>query len=360
MVEPALDSTGVPYASPVVEPCRFFPLIRELGRDPTTLAGNAAILYNFSMPDRKRTSGLDWEDVRYFVALARHRSLSAAARSLRVNHATVSRRVAGLEAALGCALFDRGLDGYVLTHDGKAVLDQAVAMEEAASAVLRRVNTSSELTGLVRLTSGRTLAEWFLVERLDGLRSRHPTIDIELVGDVRLLSLARREADIALRFGAPKSSETAARRVGTITFGLFVASSLRDEPNAMARLPLIGFDREEVSIAEAEWLERSFPGRRFAFRGSQPAQAAAARAGFGVALLPRYLAAGDPRLAEIVSDIPLLQREIWLLIRPELKTVRRIRAVADYLIEVFRREPRYFARTPEHVERERPQARSLR
>lgn len=122
-------------------------------------------------------------------------------------------------------------------------------------------------------------------------------------GDVRLLSLARREADLALRFGKPKSSELAARRVGTIFFGLYVAPALRCEPEAAARLPLIGFDKEGESIAEAGWLSRYFPGRQFSFRGnSQVAQAGAARAGFGVALLPRYLAADDPRLAEVACQ----------------------------------------------------------
>jgi DNA-binding transcriptional LysR family regulator len=185
------------------------------------------------------------------------------------------------------------------------------------------------------------------------LRRRYPAIDVELIGDVRLLSLARREADLALRFGSPKSSELAARRVGTVFFGLYVASSLRDELDAAARLPLIGFDKEDDWIAEAKWLEQHFPGRRFAFRGnSQTAQAAAARAGFGVALLPRYLAADDPRLAEAPCDIPLLQREIWLLIRPDLTRVPRVRAVADYLVEVFRRERQHFAGPPEFSERE--------
>eukprot|EP00456_Euglypha_rotunda_P078887 TRINITY_DN75617_c0_g1_i1.p1 TRINITY_DN75617_c0_g1~~TRINITY_DN75617_c0_g1_i1.p1 ORF type:complete len:173 (-),score=29.95 TRINITY_DN75617_c0_g1_i1:10-528(-) len=152
------------------------------------------------MPDRKRTSDLDWEDVRYFVALARHRSLSATARALRVNHATVSRRVTSLEALLGKTLFDRTAGSYALTQDGKVLLEDAMAMDKAALAVLRRLDENTELGGLVRLTAGRTLAEWFLVDRLYGLHQKHPAIDVEVVGDVRLLSLARREADIALRF----------------------------------------------------------------------------------------------------------------------------------------------------------------
>src|SRR4051794_31857665 len=105
------------------------------------------------MPDKKRTV-MDWEDVRYFVALARHGTLSAAARGLRVNHATVARRVASLETLLGRALFDRRAKGYVLTAEGKAVLDEARAMDEAALAVLRRLDSGTELSGPVRLAMG--------------------------------------------------------------------------------------------------------------------------------------------------------------------------------------------------------------
>src|SRR2546427_11510443 len=98
------------------------------------------------MPDKKRTGRLDWEDVRYFVALARHGTLSATARALRVNHATVARRIASLETLLGRTLFDRRAKGYVLTAGGKAVLDGANAMDEAALSILRRLDAGPELS----------------------------------------------------------------------------------------------------------------------------------------------------------------------------------------------------------------------
>src|SRR3954454_4330503 len=102
------------------------------------------------MPDKKRTV-MDWEDLRYFVALARHVTLSAAARELRVNHATVARRVASLETLLGRPLFDRRAKGYALTAEGKSVLDEARPMEEAALSVLRRLDSGTELSGSVCL-----------------------------------------------------------------------------------------------------------------------------------------------------------------------------------------------------------------
>src|SRR3954468_12446188 len=106
------------------------------------------------MPDKKRTA-LDWEDVRYFVALARYGTLSATARGLRVNHATVARRVSSLETLLRRPLFDRRADGYALTAEGKAVLDEACSMDEAALAVLHRLDAGTELNGPVRVTAGR-------------------------------------------------------------------------------------------------------------------------------------------------------------------------------------------------------------
>jgi molybdenum-dependent DNA-binding transcriptional regulator ModE len=95
------------------------------------VAAGAAILYIFTMPDRKRTPDLDWQDVRYFVALARYGTLAATARTLRVNHATVARRIENLEALLGSALFERRPEGYTITVEGKAVLAEAAAMDEA-------------------------------------------------------------------------------------------------------------------------------------------------------------------------------------------------------------------------------------
>jgi DNA-binding transcriptional LysR family regulator len=293
------------------------------------------------MPDRKRAANLDWEDVRYFVALARHGSLSATARALRVNHATVARRVEDLEALLGRALFERRPNGYALTAEGKAVLDEANLMDEAALSVLRRLDAGTELNGLVRLTSGRVLAESFLIDRLTGFHERYPAIDIELIGDPRVRSLARREADIALRFGSPKDSELIARRVAKLAFGLYVSPAYQKKLRAGEVPAFIGFGEEGDFIAEAELLARRFGDRRFSFRtNSQAAQAAAARAGYGVALLPRYLAVDDPELVQISLGERLPERGVWLLTRRDLAKVPRIRAVADYLVEIFRRDRR--------------------
>jgi DNA-binding transcriptional LysR family regulator len=296
------------------------------------------------MPDKKRTAELDWQDIRYFVALSRHGSLSATARALRVNHATVARRVENLETRLGRPLFERRPDGYALTAQGRAVLDAASAMDEAALSVLRRLDTGAELKGLVRLTAGRTLSDGFLIDRLDKFHVRYPAVDLELIGEARIMSLARREADIALRFGTLKDSDLIARRIGTIAFGLYASPACRDRIKAGAMPAFIGFDEDGDSIAEASWLTRQFGDARFSFRtNNQMSQAAAARAGYGVALLPRYLAARDPGVVQVALGKRLPTRDVWLLMRRELQRVPRVRAVADYLVELFRREQRLLA-----------------
>lgn len=289
------------------------------------------------MPDKKRTA-LDWEDVRYFVALARLGTLSATARSLHVNHSTVARRIASLEEMLGKPLFERRSYGYALTTVGKAVLDDAGTMERGALAVHQRLQSGTELNGLVRVTAGRTLAERFIVDRLGQFRERHPQIDLEVISENLVVSLARHEADIALRFGKQKDSALLARHIGTVTLGLYASRDYLDRHDARAPV-LIGYDDKSDFIPEASWLNHTFSGHRFAFRiTSQSAQAAAARAGFGIALLPRFIAANDPELVPIPLKVHLPERPVWLMLRRDLRRVPRVQAVADYLIDLFRRE----------------------
>jgi DNA-binding transcriptional LysR family regulator len=249
-----------------------------------------------------------------------------------------------LEALLGRPLFDRRADGYTLTAEGKAVLEEARSMDEGALSVLRRLDAGTELNGMVRLTAGRVLAERFLIERLKAFHERYPGIDLEVIGGSRVVSLARREADVALHYGSPKDSELVARRVGKIAFGLYASPAYRARLKAGDAPAFIGFDQDSDFIAEAGWLAREFPDRRFSIRtGSQTTQAAAARAGFGVALLPRYVAADDHGLVQVLPGQRLPERELWLLIRRDLKKVPRVRAVADYLTAVFRSERRVLA-----------------
>ncbi|MBP2231432.1 DNA-binding transcriptional LysR family regulator [Azospirillum agricola] len=278
---------------------------------------------------------MDWDDLRVFLELARAGSLSAAARSLRLSHATVGRRLAALEAALGRTLMERRPDGYVLTGDGEAARALAEAMDEAALAIRRREGlgegSGGGLTGLVRLTMTQALADRFLIPRLGPLRAAHPGLDLEVITDNRVLSLARREADLAIRLARPQQGELIGRRLATLGYGLYAAP---DAPDA-----LIAYDETLADLPEARWLARHGGGRRVALRtNSVQGQLAAAVAGFGMAFLPCLLADGVPGLERRPLPGPPLVREAWLLVHRDRKDVPRVRAVMETIVAVFEAE----------------------
>lgn len=304
------------------------------------MAGLSEIVYICDMPVQKR-SDPSWEDLRYFLALARHGSLSAAARALKVSHATVARRVASLEAALQAPLFDRRADGYAPTARGRRVEVLARTMEEAAQASADMAVVDAGLSGLVRLTMAGSMAERFVADRLGDFHKQHPRIDLEIVVESRVISLSRREADIAVRFGRPKDSELLARRLSSVAFSFYASRSYAKALGKNPSPAMIGFDDESNFIADAAWLNREFPQARFIVRtNSQATQAAAARAGLGVAQLPLHVGGDDPRLVPVKLAKNPPDREIWMLLRKDVARLPRVRAVADYLAAMFRRDRR--------------------
>jgi DNA-binding transcriptional LysR family regulator len=282
------------------------------------------------MADKKHTAPFDWEDVRYFLALVRAGSLSGAARALHVNHATVARRIGGLEAALRRVLFDRRAEGYGLTAHGQAALETALAMERSAFG-LAESGTNDGLQGVIRVTTVRSLADLFLVDRLGDLHKQHPGITLEIVTDVRLMSLARREADIALRLGRPKDSGLVGRKLADVHYAFYAAPGVTGNTSA----PLITYDLDSDGIIEAEWMNRHYGGRPASFRSnSNEAQAAAARVGFGVAMLPRYMGDTDEKLRRVSFGSVHPARELWLLSPRELTRVPRVRVVLEAITRI--------------------------
>ncbi|MGQ9370295.1 LysR family transcriptional regulator [Azospirillum sp. A39] len=285
------------------------------------------------MADRIRRAPLDWDDLRYFLAVVRRGTLSAAARALGVNHATVSRRIASLETALGRTLFERRADGFVLTADGEAVLAGASVMADTADGIAGG-GAAGEPVGWVRVATTRTLADVFLVPRLAPLALRHPALGIEVLADSRNLSLSRREADLALRWARPRDGELVARRVATVAHRLYGTpdGSVTGPP------PVVTYDEDGADLPEARWLRATWPSARIAFRSnSLAAQAAAVGAGLGVAVLPCFLA-DAMGLAPCPAPPPPSRppsREVWMLARRDVLRLPRVRAVADAIVAVF-------------------------
>src|SRR5215831_14410759 len=165
-----------------------------------------------------------WDDVRFFLAVAREGGLSAAARLLDVGHVTVARRIAGLEKRLGAKLLVRTPDGVAITPLGQAILGQSSAMEGAALELERVAAGRETLTaGTVRLTATEALARRVVVPAMAALRERHPELQVVLLTGVHSLDIARREADLAVRFARPASPGLVCRGLGEVGFSLYAS-----------------------------------------------------------------------------------------------------------------------------------------
>ncbi|MCG7389663.1 LysR family transcriptional regulator [Pantoea sp. ACRSB] len=293
------------------------------------------------MSDKKRTE-LDWQDVRIFLALARCGSLSAAARMLSVNHATIARRLHSLEESLGEKLVERRPDGYVLTPAGTHVLEAASDMEQAAQ-VLRRGSQDGTPSGLIRISSSPGLTGGFLVSRLPVLTARYPKLDIDLAPVLRSVSLERHEADIAIRFDKPKDGDIIARPLATVGYGFYGTEEACRTAEAGSNLVLIGFNEADSYLSQSTWVTKHFPRTRIAFRAKdQFLQSIAARSGVGLALIPHYIGRADPmlRICDLSAVPP--SREVYLLTRSRDRKDASIRMVADAVAEMFEQERELF------------------
>lgn len=289
---------------------------------------------------------LEWDDVRIFLAIARHGSLTAAARAVRVTQPTMGRRLEVLEDRLGVRLFERTPTGAVLTEFGASVLPDAERMELAALSLERRVaGRDTGLEGIVRLTC----VDWFgvhvLAPVIAGFASQYPSITIELAADARVYNLARRETDIAIRFTGFDQNGVIQRRVGDIAYGLYAASDylgrcgMPDFAKGCSGHTLITMHEEASHLAEVRWLlEKAAPQARIGFRSSsRDAQEKAALAGVGLAILPRCMADQRPQLQRLAPKSPPPGREIWLGYHEDMRETPRIRAVANFIADALRR-----------------------
>lgn len=287
------------------------------------------------MSQKSRTV-LDWDDLRYVLALARHKNLSATARALRVTHATVARRIEAAELSFGREFFAKRSDGYTLTKDGEAIVEKLMEMETAALGVGDALVASDRPAGIVRITTIRSFADFVLSEALSDLRLTAPDLTIEILTDMRVLSIAQRDADIALRLGTPKSSDLVGKKVGEVSYNYFAIPAVIETWTNGEPVPLIGYDESSSFTAEFKWLEQHHPNHVYSFRSnSNYAQASAAAGGLGVALLPTYLGRHFSHLSSLNFGPPMPNRDIWLLTRSDLTNVPRVRLTIDHLTTVL-------------------------
>lgn len=276
---------------------------------------------------------MDWEDLRHFAALATGGSLSAAARALGVEHATVARRVAALEQALGLKLVDRRGRRLALTAEGERIAALAERMAGDAQAMRRLADGArSDIAGTVTISAPPALAVLVLAPVLATLRRRHPALTLTLLGEVRSASLERREADIAVRMSRPTEGDLTARKLAPLPFHLYATPAYL-AATAPPDWVFIGSAAPLDRSPQQQVLEGLAAGRPTVFHGNTvEIQQAAAASGMGVALLPDFMAADDPRLAAVPGP-PVLSRDMWLVVHSDMTASAPIRATLRCLRE---------------------------
>jgi len=286
----------------------------------------------------------NWDDLRFFLAVARSGGLSAAARDLHVNQSTVFRRVAQLEERLDARLFDRQARGYALNAVGEEMLGLALRVEEDVLSLSRAVQGADhQLRGTVRVTTVLELLER-IAPYLARFRADHPGIEIEVNTDQRVYSLTKREADVAIRPGGPPTEpDVVGRRLVRSTTAFYASPKYledRDVPRDIGALEghdLIGFPRG-----------RSVPGPArdddIVFRAdSMTAQAIAAAAGIGVARLPTFQGDHHPGLVRLFHPPTDGDYHLWLLIHADLRQTARVRAFVDFIAAAVAADAASFA-----------------
>lgn len=288
-----------------------------------------------------------WDDIHYFLELARRGRLAATARKLSVAHTTVLRRIATLEKCLDRKLFKRSEAGLLLTESGLELLAYAETMEGAAHAIAKHAGERNQPAGSVRVAMMEGMVSTFFVPRMLNFQISNPGIVIELVTMLQVANLSKREADISIGFVRPTGARLITRRVSGCSVHLYAADGYlakHGRPKSVAELSkhqFVDYIDDIIFLPQLRWFRDSVDQKCVVFRSSSPmAQLAAVRSGIGIGMFPDYMverANLTPILPEKVAD----QRELWLTTHEDLRNVPRVRAVFDYIKELFVQERAY-------------------
>lgn len=281
-----------------------------------------------------------------FLALARFRNLSAAARALDVNHTTVGRRIRALEDHLSQRLFQRTRLGFLLTEAGHTLLRHAEGMEEYAHSISRELTSSAEAPGgVVRLATMEALGSLYLAPQMAALYRQQPSVRVELVTASHWINLSKREADILISFPKPQGRRISVNKIGEFTLHLYATPAYlkkRGTPriiNDLKQHRLIDYIDELVQISAVRWLSDMIQEPPADFRStSLVAQYHAAAAGLGIAMLPTFVAGRDKRLVRVLEKTVAVKRDFWLAVHQDLLHLVRVREVMSFLTRLIEQD----------------------
>jgi DNA-binding transcriptional LysR family regulator len=284
---------------------------------------------------------MDWDNLRYFLELARSGTLVSASRRLGVDHTTVARRIQALEKEVGTALFSRESGGHRLTESGRRLQPQVEAMESAFLAVESATPPATAgLSGLVRIGVTEGFGTVVLAPQLARFAQQHPALVIDLLAMPRLVHLSRREADIVISLERPARGPVVVTKLCDYTLHLYASAGyLAAHPPIAAREDLrghtfISYVDDLLFSKELQYLDELYRPDSFALRSTSIlAQHRAVAGGAGIAVLPAFLAEGDAQLQRVLPGQANFTRSFWMSIPAEIKHLARMQAVWRFLRE---------------------------
>ncbi|NBF05959.1 LysR family transcriptional regulator [Pseudomonas sp. Fl5BN2] len=288
---------------------------------------------------------MNWDDLRFFIAVANANNITDAGQALKVSASTVSRKILVLEEALNTLLFLKTTQGYFLTEAGHALLPMALEAEERFTLMARQMSQpGARMAGVVRIDCPELMGSHLIIPALAQFRSRHPQISFDFVNSARSVKLTQSHSDLLLRLHRPEAGNFTLRRVGELTQALFCSPGYAaihgcpSEPAQLREHALIGWNEALAHLPLARWLDRLSAGQPLWMRTSNlEAQLKAVQADLGIAALPAYIA--EPLgLCRVLPETPAHRADIWLLRNLATQGQERVDRVVEFLCDLLQRQ----------------------
>jgi len=282
---------------------------------------------------------VNWDDIKVLGLLAKHGTVRATAKVLKIHHTTVSRRIEELENAVGARLFDRLPEGYALTEAGEHLVKSAEVMDSEVVRAQRLISGGDrEMAGRVKVTMAEPVAVHAFAPRMPEFFERYPKLEVEIKATTSMVDLSRRKADVAIRMNNNPPENLFGKRLFPYYNAIYAS------PDYLARHDLYGAPEKarwigwDGSFETFPWWTAETRFSRVPVHGNFPAldmQAAMVRAGAGIAILPCFIGDRDPGLVRVTDDPPVPFRDIWILTHSDLRRTTRIRAFMKFAEDVI-------------------------
>ena len=279
---------------------------------------------------------MNWDDLKYFLAVCRKGSIRSAALELKVNHATVSRRINSFEKTIGERLFERSASGYECTRLGSEIFEEASLLEQGLKTVERRVaGKDTTMHGDIRVTLPDVLAERLLMPDFAEFCQLHPDVELEVLDSTVPLNLANREADVAFRLCETPPDYLVGRKLANIHRSCYVPRkhlSRVDDETWLEQQNWIGWtDKYRRPIGR---MAREYPSFGTKHKIVNTAlQIEACKNGMGVGILPCFCADNDPELIRIAPYISVPMYDLWILSHPDMRQNLKIQSFVRFMVE---------------------------